>query len=118
MPECSLYSIADVNRAVAAAQGGPYLHFRERKEEVIEVKRLVLIVGLVAVVMLGSLAAIPAKSTDTSAGYVGGSDSQVAPARSADLRLMFINQALYPDDAVVDDWLCDGMAPCIELSPR
>ena len=81
-------------------------------------KRLGFIVGLIAVFMLGSLAAIPAKSIDTSAGYVGGSDSQVAPARSADLRLIFINQALYPDDAVLDDWLCDGMTPCIELSPR
>lgn len=34
----------------------------------------------------------------------------------ADIRLRMLNEALYPDTAVVaSDWLCDGMAPCLEL---
>jgi hypothetical protein len=37
--------------------------------------------------------------------------------RDADLRLRILNEMLYPDTAIVaSDWLCDGMAPCLELS--
>ena len=79
-------------------------------------KKLVLTVGLIAVFMVGSFAAIPARSIDPSAANAESSDLSMAVARSAGLRLSFINQALYPDDAApLRDWLCDGMAPCIQL---
>jgi hypothetical protein len=38
-------------------------------------------------------------------------------SRDADARLRMLNETLYPDTMVVaSDWLCDGMAPCLELS--
>ena len=82
-------------------------------------KKLILTVALIAVFTGASLAAIAAGGFDHKGGSAGSRDSSFTPARVADPRLTSLNQALYPDySGVVDDWLCDGMAPCIELSPR
>jgi hypothetical protein len=36
---------------------------------------------------------------------------------SAD-RLRMLNMEMSPDNSILDDWLCDGMTDCIELSRR
>jgi hypothetical protein len=82
-------------------------------------KKLILTVALIAVFAGASLAARPANGVDQKAGSAGQTDSSAIPTRAANPPLVFVNEALYPDDVRwVDDWLCDGVAPCIELSPR
>jgi len=80
-------------------------------------KKLVIAVGLIAVFALGSLAVSPAAGVHKSAGYAATTESVNAPTGSSSARLKTLNMELSPDDAVRDDWLCDGMTPCAELSP-
>ena len=81
-------------------------------------KKLILTVGLTAVFAGASFAAIPANGIGHKVGSAGA-DFSVSPTRAANVPLIFRNENLYPDDVDwVDDWLCDGMTPCIELSPR
>jgi hypothetical protein len=80
-------------------------------------QRLVVPLGLVAIFAIGSIAVIQWKGADYGA-TAGFAALSVAPAPSPDARITMANPNLYPDDVVLDDWLCDGMAPCIELSPR
>jgi hypothetical protein len=80
-------------------------------------KRLVIVIGLMGVFALGSLAVSPSNGTRSGAGYTATTESSGASTRTTE-RLRTLNMELSPDDAVVDDWLCDGMTPCIELSPR
>jgi hypothetical protein len=67
--------------------------------------------GLVVMALFAStspaLAAIRIEGNNYRSAVVG---------RDADTRLRILNEALYPDTAVVaSDWLCDGMVPCLEL---
>ena len=81
-------------------------------------KKLVFAVGLIGVVALGSLGAIPANGVHPSAGNAATTvASSVLISGSTD-RLKALNMELSPDDAVLDDWLCDGMTACVELSPH
>jgi hypothetical protein len=81
-------------------------------------KKLVIAVGLIGVFALGSLAVIPANGIQSGTGYAATTESLSVPTHSSPERLRTLNMELSPDDAVLDDWLCDGMTPCIELSPR
>jgi hypothetical protein len=81
------------------------------------VKKLVIATGLIAIFTVGSFVTIPAHGIDRGAGLANSTDS-IAPGRSASERLLIINKELSPDDVILDDWLCDGMTPCVELSPR
>lgn len=82
-------------------------------------KKLILTVGLTAVFAGASFAALPANGIGHKVGSAGAADSSVSPTRAANVPLMFRNEDLYPGDVDwLDDWLCDGMTPCIELSPR
>jgi hypothetical protein len=80
-------------------------------------QRLAVTLGLIAVFAIGSIAVIQSNGVDYRA-TAGTADSSMAPALSPDPRITMVKGNLYPDDVVLDDWLCDGMAPCIELSPR
>ena len=81
-------------------------------------KKLVLAVGLIGVVALGSLGAIPANGVHPNAGNAATTEASSVLTHSSTDRLKELNMELSPDDAVLDDWLCDGMTACIELSPR
>jgi hypothetical protein len=80
-------------------------------------KKFLIATGLIGVFALGSIAVSPANGVRSSAGYAATTESSSAATRTAD-RLRALNMELSPDDAIVDDWLCDGMTPCVELSPR
>jgi len=75
------------------------------------VKKLVVAVGLTAVFLSGSFLAIMANGSHP---QTGSTDSSIGVLRDADQRLTFTAD----DGGAVDDWLCDGMTPCVELSPR
>jgi hypothetical protein len=81
-------------------------------------KKLVFAIGLIGVFSLGSLAAIPGDGIHPSTGNAATIESASAPTGGSADRLKRINLEVSPDDAILDDWLCDGMTPCIELSPR
>jgi hypothetical protein len=81
-------------------------------------KKLAFAIGLIGVFALGSLAAIPADGIRPSTGNAATTESLSAPTGGYTDRLKRINLELSPDDAVLDDWLCDGMTDCIELSRR
>lgn len=76
-------------------------------------KRLIVAMVPIGVFVLGSLGAIPADGTHASQLLVA--DKSSVPAGVSG-RLRSINTQLYPDEPIVDDWLCDGMGPCIRLS--
>lgn len=78
-------------------------------------KRLIVAMVPIGVFVLGSLGAIPADGTHASQLLVADNLSSSVPAGVSG-RLLSINTQLYPDDPIVDDWLCDGMGPCIRLS--
>ena len=80
-------------------------------------QRLVVTLGLIAVFAIGSIAVIQSKGVDYRA-TAGTAASSMTPAPSPGPRITLANPNLDRDDVVLDDWLCDGMAPCIELSPR
>ncbi|MEP6693953.1 MAG: hypothetical protein ABJB39_04865 [Chloroflexota bacterium] len=81
-------------------------------------KKLAFVIGLTSVFAVGSVAAIPADGTHANAGNSLITRSSTSPTRGTTDRLKALNMQVSPDDAVLDDWLCDGMGPCIELSPR
>lgn len=74
-------------------------------------KKLVVAVGLTAVFLSGSFLAIMANGSHSQTGSTG---SPIGVLRDSDQRLTFTSD----DRGAVDDWLCDGMTPCVELSPR
>jgi hypothetical protein len=78
-------------------------------------KKLVLAIGILGVVALGSLGAFPASGTHPGDATAGSSS---ALTHSSGDRLRTLNIELSPDDVILDDWLCDGMTDCIELSRR
>ena len=78
-------------------------------------KKLVLAIGILGVVALGSLGAFPASGTHPSNATA---ESSSALTHSSGDRLGTLNMELSPDDVILDDWLCDGMTDCIELSRR
>jgi hypothetical protein len=78
-------------------------------------KKLVLAIGIIGVVALGSLGAFPANGTHPSTATA--ESSSVLTRGSAD-RLRMLNMEMSPDNSILDDWLCDGMTDCIELSRR
>jgi hypothetical protein len=78
-------------------------------------KKLVLAIGIIGVVALGSLGAFPANGTHPSAATA--ESSSVLTPSSTD-RLRTLNMEMSPGNTVLDDWLCDGMTDCIELSRR
>lgn len=80
-------------------------------------QKLVVTLGLIAIFAIGSIAVIQSKGVDYRA-TAGTAVSSTASAPNPDPRVTIVNPNLYPDEGVFDDWLCDGMAPCIELSPR
>jgi hypothetical protein len=63
-------------------------------------KKLLFGAVLVAVFALGSFVTIPAQGVDPTVGHANTVAPSVAPA-----------------DPIVDDLLCDGMTPCVHLSP-
>jgi hypothetical protein len=71
----------------------------------------ILALGLMAMALFASASpALAAIRID------GNNYRSAAISRDADLRLRILNETLYPDTAVAaSDWLCDGMAPCLEL---
>ena len=79
-------------------------------------KKIVVTIGLSVIFGLGSLAAIAASGSANLAGTTGTAESSTVPAQNAERQLIVVNEKLYPDDAVVDDVLCDGMTRCIHLS--
>jgi hypothetical protein len=80
-------------------------------------KKLVVGVGIIAVFVIGSVVALPAGGIDGDAGLAARNDSSAALARTTNVHLKFLNDQLYPDTVVaLDDWLCDGMTPCVRLS--
>jgi hypothetical protein len=71
----------------------------------------ILALGLVVMALFAStstaLAAIRIEGNNYRSAVVG---------RDVDARLRMLNETLYPDTVVVaSDWLCDGVAPCLEL---
>jgi hypothetical protein len=75
-------------------------------------KKLVFGATLAAAFVIGSFASVPAHGINPSAG-ANGNGSSVAPARSGGERL---DQKVSPEVLMIDDWLCDGMTPCVRLS--
>jgi hypothetical protein len=80
-------------------------------------KKLVFAVGSIGMFALVSLSATPL-GTRPNTGNAATIERSSAPTAASNERLKRINLELSPDDAILDDWLCDGMTPCIELSPR
>lgn len=78
-------------------------------------KKLVAAVGIIGIVALGSLGAFPADGIHRSSATA---ESLSALTHSSTDRLRTLNMEMSPDNAVLDDWLCDGMTDCIELSRR
>jgi hypothetical protein len=78
------------------------------------VKKLVVAVGLTAVFLSGTFLAVMANGSHSQTGFSGSTDTSIGVLRDADQRLAFTSD----DSGLVDDWLCDGMTPCVELSPR
>ncbi len=74
-------------------------------------KKLFVTVGLTAVLLSGSFLAIMANGSHPETGTT---NSSIGVLRDADQRLTFTSDG----GGAVDDWLCDGMTPCVELSPR
>ncbi|MDP9280655.1 MAG: hypothetical protein M3P38_00990 [Chloroflexota bacterium] len=101
-------------RAAVGIIGDPYLPLTSRKGGH-RMKKLIVAIVPIGVFVLGSLGAIPADGTHASQLLVADNLSSIVPA-GVSSRLLSINTQLYPDDPIVDDWLCDGMGPCIRLS--
>ncbi len=70
----------------------------------------------IGIFIIGSLGAIPADGTHSSL-LAASTRSSSTPTGAAG-RPYAVNTQFYPDNVIVDDWLCDGMAPRIELSAR
>lgn len=72
----------------------------------------IVALGLVALALFASTSpALAAIRID------GNNFRSAVVSRDADARLRILNETLYPDTVVsASDWLCDGMAPCLELS--
>ncbi|TMG53661.1 MAG: hypothetical protein E6H84_11080 [Chloroflexi bacterium] len=71
----------------------------------------IVALGLVALALFASTSpALAAIRID------GNNFRSAVVSRDADARLRILNETLYPDTVVsASDWLCDGMAPCLEL---